>query len=424
MTSEAKEIENTIENQTSFGSLAIELALGVWKRFQEDRCLRVAASLSYTSLLALVPFAAIFFAMLSAFPVFEGVREQIQTFMFENFIPSSGAVAGEYFDKFMANTGKLTAVGSIGLAVTAVLMLATIEAALNVIFRVPVLRGIVPRFLVYWALVTLGPLLLGASLSLSTYLFAMSKFVGEDFTQTFGGYFTSALPTMMVMVALSLVYLVIPNKRVRLRHAIAGGITAGLLFAILRTWFGAYVAGGSAYTTIYGAMATIPVFLVWMYLTWSVVLIGAVLTAVLGENWQNRKTKVAEENPVPRLEHTLKLLGVLHQASLKEGGALTTKEIVENAKTTENSSENVLIALQLGKFVEKTQEEKWVLARNLEAATLFDLSEAMKIIQRHPVKEGDEGDVAELLRDADKGRQENLGLKLSQLIMNESKQID
>ncbi len=416
MTSETKEVENSQSVPQDVVNLSLELAKGVWQRFQEDRCLRVAASLSYTSLLALVPFMAIFFAMLSAFPVFEGVREQIQTFMFENFIPSSGAVAGEYLDKFMANTGKLTAVGSVGLAVTALMMLATIESALNVIFRVPVLRGLVPRFLVYWALVTLGPMLLGASLSLSTYLFAMTKFVGVDMTETFGGYIAQALPSVMVMVAFSLIYLVIPNKRVRIRHAIAGGFTAGLLFTLLRTWFGAFVAGGSAYTTIYGAMATIPVFLVWMYLTWSVVLIGAVLTAVLGESWQNRVAKAAEERPIPRLEHALKLLGILHSASLVDGSALTTVDVAEKAETKEAASDNILAALLLGKFVEKTQEDKWVLSRNLETATLYDLCTAMEIIQPHPVNENDQGTVAEMMKVSDESRKDQLGMVLTKIV--------
>ncbi|MGA0394795.1 MAG: YihY family inner membrane protein, partial [Rhodospirillales bacterium] len=143
----------------------------LWHRFVENDCLRLAASLSYTSMLAIVPLTAIAFSMLAAFPVFEGVREEFQSVLFKNFLPTSAEAMRDYFDQFVDNTAKLTAVGIIGLALIAVLLLGTIESALNSIFRVIRPRALLPRLLVFWALLTLGPLLLGASFSLSTYFF-------------------------------------------------------------------------------------------------------------------------------------------------------------------------------------------------------------------------------------------------------------
>ena len=150
----------------------------LWHRFVENDCLHLAASLSFTSLLAIVPLTAIAFSILAAFPVFRGVREKIQSSVFENFMPQSAQAMQTYFDQFISNTGQLTAVGIVGLAVIAVMLLSTIEAAMNTIFRVIRPRALLPRLLVFWALLTLGPLLLGTSFSLSTYFFALTKSIG------------------------------------------------------------------------------------------------------------------------------------------------------------------------------------------------------------------------------------------------------
>lgn len=148
-------------------------------RFSRDRCLRMAAGLSYTSLLAIVPLTAIAFSMLAAFPVFSGVRDVLQDAVFSNLLPQTADATKDYFNQFIQNTTTLSAVGIVALAATAVLLLGTIEADMNAIFRVVRPRVLVPRLLVFWALLTLGPLLLGASFSLSTYFFCSHK-MGRD----------------------------------------------------------------------------------------------------------------------------------------------------------------------------------------------------------------------------------------------------
>ena len=148
-------------------------------RFSSDRCLRMAAGLSYTSLLAIVPLTAIAFSMLAAFPVFSGVRDVLQDAVFSNLLPQTADATKDYFNQFIQNTTTLSAVGIVALAATAVLLLGTIEADMNAIFRVVRPRALVPRLLVFWALLTLGPLLLGASFSLSTYFFC-SHTMGRD----------------------------------------------------------------------------------------------------------------------------------------------------------------------------------------------------------------------------------------------------
>ncbi len=255
----------------------------VWRRFVDDRCLGIAATLSYTSLLALVPLAAIAFAVLAAVPVFEGAREGINSFVFENFVPDTGEQIAEYFDDFVDNAGRLKTIGIAGLVVTAIMLLATIGTTCNTIFRVARPRRLPSRLLVYFVVLTLGPIVLGASVSFAVNISAYARWAG------FGGFsgllerLSWFVPALIVVVAFSLLYAVVPNRRIAWRNAIAGGVTAGILFSTLRWAFGMYLDYFPIYRTIYGTLSAVPIFLVWMYLSWAAVLFGAVVTASLSE---------------------------------------------------------------------------------------------------------------------------------------------
>ena len=251
------------------------------RRFLGDRCLRVAASLSYTSLLALVPLAALGFAVMTAFPTFENIEEQVQDFIFENVMPAAIGPVQEHFNSFVDNAGGMTAVGIAGLAVTAMLLLATIETAINATFRVTEKRSLASRLMVFWAILTLGPLLLGVSFTLSNHILGLTQASGSEAFTGFLGRLLRMVPAMIVVGAFSIFYFMAPNRPVRWHHALAGGLVAGLMFSALRWAFGIYLIYFPSYQTIYGALSAIPIFLVWMYLSWTVILIGAVVTASL-----------------------------------------------------------------------------------------------------------------------------------------------
>jgi membrane protein len=259
----------------------------VWRRFVDDRCLGIAATLSYTTLLAVVPLAAIAVAVLAAFPVFEGAREDINSFVFENFMPHTGEEIAEeiaeYFDGFIDNAGRLTNIGIAGLVVTAIMLLATIGSTFNTIFRVARPRRLLSRLLVYFAVLTLGPLVLGASVSLAANISALARWAGFDGFTGLLERLSWFVPALIVVVGFSLLYAVVPNRRIAWRNAIAGGVAAGILFSTLRWAFGMYLVYFPIYRTIYGALSAVPIFLVWMYLSWAAVLIGAVVTASLSE---------------------------------------------------------------------------------------------------------------------------------------------
>ena len=271
---------------------AREFLFFLGRRARNDTIFRVSAALSYTSLIAIVPLFAIGLAIFSAFPVFDGVKEQVKEFILRNFVPTIEQEVSQYFAEFINASAQLTTIGVAGIAITAILMLSTIENSLNFIFKVTRPRRLTTKITLYWTVITLGPLLLGTAFSLRGYLFTLQKLMRDDLadTQLFIG---KLLPSLITMLLLVLVYVLVPNKKIKISSAAVGSFVAVILFSLLRKGFGYFMIKAATYKTLYGALATLPVFLIWMYLAWSVVIFGAVVTAALEEYRQldNRALK-------------------------------------------------------------------------------------------------------------------------------------
>ena len=358
--------------QAFLGNFTAFLRLVV-RRFGADGGMRIAASLSYTSLLALVPLGTIAFAILKTFPVFGDVQARIQSLVFEAFLPETISNVQDYFTGFVSNAGGLTTIGIAALAVVAIMLLATIETALNDIFRVKAKRAFIPRMMMFWAVLTMGPLLLGGSISMTTYLFALSKTVGVDQLTGFGWLMTRLMPTVLVMFAFSVFYGIVPFRPVRVLHALVGGIVAGLLFALLRKGFALYIASFPAYQTLYGALSTVPIFLIWMFLSWAVVLIGAEITAVLPEWGHAGRAKGTRTlSPTQRLEAALSVLEILWGKSRGEAkeGLIQDEGDIESDLMAET-----LDALRGVGYVTPSEEGQWFLVRDLSVTTLGGLAQ-------------------------------------------------
>lgn len=341
-------------------------------RMGRDNLFEVAAALTYTSLLALVPLIAIAVAVLTAFPVFDDVRAQLQVFLFDNFLPDVGLAVQDHLATFVGATGRLTALGVGGLAVTALMMLLTIEQAFNTIFRVTRSRGLLSRLLVYWTVLTLGPLLIGVSFSISSYLAA----VGEDvFTNQAVSLWTRlswVMPYVLTLVAFTLLYTTVPNRQVRLRDSIVGALIGATLFAALRYGFLLFVANARSYETIYGAMAALPLFLLWMYLSWTVVLVGAVITAALPEWRMRRGPRLSGGEVEARLALALDIMAALGRTQ-RFGRGLTRSRLLSLTAAAEDALIAVLECLCKANMVVPTAEGQWVLTRPLNEITLYDL---------------------------------------------------
>jgi membrane protein len=342
-------------------------------RFSGDKCLRIAASLSYTSLLALVPMLAISLSILSAFPVFDEARDGIQQLIFENFAPNTGEALSEYIQTFVRNTTGLTAVGIVGIAATSVMLLATIEDALNTIFRVEKKRPFVGRMLVFWAVLTLGPLLMGASFSLSSYFYALTKVLDTGVASGLTQLLRDLVPVILSAAGFAVMYIFMPNRPVKLRHAAVGALAAAILFETLKSAFTSLVIGGGTYSTIYGAMATVPIFLVWMYVSWTVVLFGALLTAALPDWMADRKyDPTVDTDPRKRLDRALAVLAAMLEDS-RSTGTLTQDELVTAVGRGEHEILGALEELYDAGFIEQTADDKWVLSRDLTTASVYEI---------------------------------------------------
>lgn len=354
----------------------LALAIHVWRRFWADRCLRVAASLSYTTLLALVPLLAIGFAMFSAFPAFESVQEKLQALIFSNLVPELGEVVRHQLLEFTANVDRLTAVGILALGVSALLMFATVESAFNVIWRVGESRSASMRLIIFWAFLTITPLLLGAAVTLSGYLFALTRMTGVS--GSIAGSFGNILrivPFLLEALVFTLLYMILPNRDVRWRHALPGGIVAALLFELLQKLFGLYITHFPTEETIYGALSAIPLFLVWMYIAWSVVLVGAEIAASLPE-YRLRATDRLGEPGWPRrkrLTTALAILAALVRAQRLGDGGLWEPALKRDTALDEHALELILERLKDANYVARTDEGKWLLARPPSRMTLYDL---------------------------------------------------
>lgn len=350
----------------------------VFKNFSSDQCMRIAASLSYTTLLSLVPLLSISFAIFAAFPAFDGVQAQVQSYVFENFVPSAGSTVADYLATFTSKTGNMTTIGIVGLSVTALMLLATIEDALNRIFKVKAKRPLVSRFLMFWALLTLGPLLIGASLSLSTYFYALNAWVPVD--QLSGaahvsGFLRLIVPNIMIIAALTLFYLFVPNRSIAFKNALFGGIMAGVSFAILKKLFGLYISHFPSYQAIYGVLATIPIFLIWMYLTWAVVLMGATLAATLQDWGQVHFSSPQLRRPIDKLAAALSILTILQQRFDTKGGVTPYNSL---EKTIAPTVLNPLLQdLEKIGLILRDHQNHFGLAQDLSQTPLFILYQGL-----------------------------------------------
>jgi len=252
----------------------------VFRRFGQDHCLQIASSLTFTTLLALVPLVTITLTLMSAFPVFSGLGEHIRAFLLANMLPEkAGQVVSGYIEQFSGRAGRLTALGTAFLAVTAFMMMFTMERAFNAIWRVSRPRPLAQRIPVYWAALTLGPILIGASLSITSYLVGVSLGITRG-TPLAGTAILWLAPFALTWAAFTLVYYVVPNRAVKPRHALVGGLVAAFVFEMMKRSFAIFVAQMPTYTLVYGAFAVFPIFLLWVYFSWVVIVIGALIAAL------------------------------------------------------------------------------------------------------------------------------------------------
>lgn len=313
------------------------------QRFREDRLGLTASSLTFTTTIALVPLAAVTLAIFTAFPMFHSFQVALEKYFIQSLVPDSIArpVLGA-LTQFAAKANRLGAVGLIVLVFTALALMLTIDRTLNAIWRVRKPRPIAQRVLVYWAAATLGPLLLGVSLSITSYAISASKGFVSDLP---GGVslLLNTLEFLLLAFGMAGLFRYVPNTHVRWSHALAGGFFVSVGFEVAKKVLAWYLGKIPTYTTLYGAFATVPIFLVWLYLGWVIVLLGAVIAAY-APSLQMRVVR-RPNTAGYRFELALMLLRELHKARGESTRGLSAEELAQALRADPLQVEPILEVL-------------------------------------------------------------------------------
>ncbi|MAK72100.1 MAG: hypothetical protein CMF19_08670 [Idiomarinaceae bacterium] len=265
------------------------------QRCSADKINVTAGHLTYVSLLSLVPLIVVMFTIFSAFPVFEQLQRNIEDALIANLLPTSGEQLKQYIDEFVANASRMTAVGIGFLFVVAVMLISAIDSTLNNIWRDTSKRRFIVSLAIYWMILTLGPVLIGSGLAATSYLISLTQFA-EEYVSGVRSFMLWFVPVVTSFVAFVLLYQLVPNRTVKFRYAAFGAVIAAILFELSKQIFSLYITHFPTYQAIYGALATVPILLIWIYLSWNIVLVGAELAVSLEEyQYLNRRSKDKDE---------------------------------------------------------------------------------------------------------------------------------
>jgi membrane protein len=327
----------------------------VLRRWTEDRCPQVAASLTFTTLIALTPVFAISVALLSSAPFFEQVMVQLKVFLLMNLAPEiAGKIITEYMTQFARNAGRLTALGVSVLFITAIALMLTIDRSFNAIWRVRRRRPYWLSVLTYLLLMLAAPVLLGVGVTITTYVMTLSAGVGlPEFANPAVLRF---IPVFFSALSFFLLYRVVPHRRVPWRHAAVGGIVAAVMFEAAKELFGYYVRHGPAYNVLYGTFAALPFFLLWVYLSWLVVLVGAELTAAL-DDWGSGAWRQAPRQD-PRFGYAVALARRLFEA---RGAAVSFEQLRADTGMPVDELEDALRHMAASGLVEQQGRDRYAI---------------------------------------------------------------
>lgn len=333
-------------------------------QFFEHDCLAAAGALTYTTLFAVVPLMTVTYTFFSILPEYAHVGDQVQSFVFENFVPGSSSVVQDKLSEFADRARDLTAVGFVFLFVTAFLMLITIEKSFNTIWHVAEPRRGLQRFLLYWGVLSLGPASVVAGMLSSLYLLSLPLVSDLDalgLREIVLGY----LPVLLSIAGFTVLYYAVPNCHVPFNHALFGGFVTMLVFQTALAVF-AQSSRWFSYDAVYGTFAAVPVFLIWLYLVWVIILCGAIFVRSLS------LSKGDEDHPEPLMIKAARILRMLHDAHM-DGRSITDRDISLMVALNQAEHDRVFGVFQQLNLLNQTEDERWILGRSLKAVTLWDL---------------------------------------------------
>ena len=352
-------------------------ALTLRERFREDRLGETASSLTFTTVMALVPLFTVALAIFSALPAFANLETSVEKWLIQSLVPSEIARSVlKYLHQFSSKAGQLGWLGAGVLLATALALILTIDRKLNDIWRVRELRPFSQRVLTYWGVLTLGPLLLGGSISLTTYLFTASNGVAAGYV-----WLLDLFEYLVVVVALASLYYFVPNAKVRWSHAFIGGLLMAIGLEVVKRLLAMYIRATPTFSAVYGAFATVPILLVWLYMAWLIILFGAVMVAYLPSLLRG----VSRRNDQAGWDYQLAIdiLSLLHRAKQSTAGVgvpgLSADDLASALRIDALALEKPMAALTALDWVGRLDEDepRYVLIADLARMPLAPLVDAL-----------------------------------------------
>ena len=349
-----------------------QFILFVIRRFEADRCREQAGSLTYTTLFAVVPMLTVFLVIISSIKALEPARQQLQQMIYSNFLPKTSIAFDKAFNVFTQNSSNLTVIGVLFLFVTTVMMLTSIETVFNRIWRVDETRNGIIGFMRYWTIISLGPILLGSAFVISSTVASMSllsNFTGHY--QVDGTFVFGIISFSLTILGFFILYWTIPNRSVPIQAAAIAGVFSAVVFELLKNLFGFIMANFTSYTIVYGAFAAIPIFLLWIFLSWNIILLGVEICYALTA-FHSGNVKVRQ--PVLML---LDLLQLFYNKQ-KTGDVVTDEEALNVLGRGEIGRwPGYVSLLEKQNLIRKTDNNEYVLARNLDSLDFWTLYKSL-----------------------------------------------
>jgi len=349
-----------------------EFTVFLFRNLGQDRILLSAGSLAFQTVLSLVPLMAVTISILSISPFFDTFQHYVNDFILTNFLPASGEVVQEYLWQFIRKTSTIPTLGGIFLFLIAIFLIATIDTTINQIWGVDAPRKFFQAFTLYWTVLTLGPVFIGSSLVATSYVWY--TFFTEGFMADIQARLLLLLPVLNSFLGFLLLYILVPNKRVRFFHAFSGAVLASLLFELSRKWFSFYVSTFASYEHVYGALAVIPLLFFWIYLVWVVVLTGAEFVYSLGES---RQGPVSREkfHPLRGINALLSVIEAIARAQY-QGTRIDMKRLSSEIRAYGSMPLGSIVRLMEDQdIIHKTAAGAFAISCDLHTLSLYELYE-------------------------------------------------
>ena len=338
-----------------------QFVLFVIRRFEADRCREQAGSLTYTTLFAVVPMLTVFLVIISSIKALEPARQQLQQLIYSNFLPKTTIAFDKAFNAFTDKSSNLTIIGILFLFVTTVMMLTSIETVFNRIWRVRETRGGIVGFMRYWTIISLGPILLGSAFVISSAVASLTvlsdNFVGYEVN---GKFIFWCISFALTVLGFFILNWTIPNRRVPIKATLITNVFSAIVFELLKNLFGYIMSNFTSYEIVYGAFAAVPIFLLWIFLSWNIVLLGVEISYALTAFYSGKEQK---RHPVIIL---LDLLELFYKKQLK-GHAVSDEEALSVLGREEIGRwPSYVEMLEQQKLIRRTDNDDYVLVRNLD----------------------------------------------------------